>query len=661
MKNKCLVVLAAGCVCASAATINNYDLLGRKGSNMNSPMVYKNVDYSKAQKDEQKNEVMPFEKHALMKTGMGSQVVGIEGIYDSRATGGNKFVFKKYKANSQEGCGSDTPCYNWSGYRTMLNGSVVERLKIRENQVRQPNSVLDHPHAEAYVGKNFYWAHTDPYGYVDYAYQGYTNFGKSNPNRFYFELQETNAASTTLWPHYNTLKNTYSQASSVSSWYDNTSSEVGVFVAVDALPVHLGWETNGKFAGYIRNAGGNVYESQDPQKEVRDSRSYGLVKAASTHGSYNMSRSVVYVGKGNVNNTEPNSSCGDGENCLPQVYIGVRNNNNGNTHAYYNSDAQTLDDYVYDKRTVEFVPSGNTSYMYARGFASNVITVGSLQLVTEGSNKLTKVSSDVATASNGEYNSQPNSYQGTNKPEVFNYTHFQDTKDLRRYYYDNTLTGTYGHLFLFFPTFYDDAEVSAAYTAGMVANLLATNPFYRWHPELVKAILLTSNGTTISAPYVDHQVTTKAPSYKYLVFNNQKASNLGIYSRYWNGDINKFKISGSSKEIFFVVDNRNHKGEAFSAAISWLNKGSDITANGGHIPQNFDMYVYGKNSVPTPSSRGTQIAFSTSMLNSFERVDVKASKANYDYLAFSIKLESDVIASDNRGQIVLGFNLAVAK
>ena len=146
-----------------------------------------------------------------------------------------------------------------------------------------------------------------------------------------------------------------------------------------------------------------------------------------------------------------------------------------------------------------------------------------------------------------------------------------------------------------------------------------------------------------------------------MVFNDQKASNLGIYSRYWNGDINKLKVSGTSNEIFFVVDNRNHRGEAFSAAISWLNKGSDIEANNGVVPQDFDLYVYGKNSVPTPSSKGTQIAYSTSSYNSFERVDVQASKANYDYLAFRIVLAADNTTSQNRGQIVLGFNLAVAK
>lgn len=52
MNNKLLIVLTLGCAVANATTAN-YDLLGRKGSKMNSPMVYKDVDYSKIKKNNQ--------------------------------------------------------------------------------------------------------------------------------------------------------------------------------------------------------------------------------------------------------------------------------------------------------------------------------------------------------------------------------------------------------------------------------------------------------------------------------------------------------------------------------------------------------------------------------------------------------------------------------
>ena len=66
MRKEYLVLLAAGCVAANAANVN-YDLLGRKGSKMNSPMVYKNVDYSKVQKKEEQKVGSSFKNHSLAK------------------------------------------------------------------------------------------------------------------------------------------------------------------------------------------------------------------------------------------------------------------------------------------------------------------------------------------------------------------------------------------------------------------------------------------------------------------------------------------------------------------------------------------------------------------------------------------------------------------
>ncbi len=75
MMNKELltIALAFGCI-ASNATTNNYDLLGRKGSKMNSPMVYKNVDYSNAKKNEQQKLSSSLENRGLAK-----QAVGLKG------------------------------------------------------------------------------------------------------------------------------------------------------------------------------------------------------------------------------------------------------------------------------------------------------------------------------------------------------------------------------------------------------------------------------------------------------------------------------------------------------------------------------------------------------------------------------------------------------
>ena len=63
MNEKIAMLVALGCVASFAAT--NYDLLGRNGSKMNSPMVYKNVDYSKVKKNEKQGINSPLENKAL--------------------------------------------------------------------------------------------------------------------------------------------------------------------------------------------------------------------------------------------------------------------------------------------------------------------------------------------------------------------------------------------------------------------------------------------------------------------------------------------------------------------------------------------------------------------------------------------------------------------
>ena len=52
MNKKATLIVALSCVYAGAANSVNYDLLGRRGSKMNSPMVYKNVDYTKTEKSQ---------------------------------------------------------------------------------------------------------------------------------------------------------------------------------------------------------------------------------------------------------------------------------------------------------------------------------------------------------------------------------------------------------------------------------------------------------------------------------------------------------------------------------------------------------------------------------------------------------------------------------
>lgn len=80
MKKQIALMVAFGCIGASAASVN-YDLLGRKGSKMNSPMVYKNVDYSKIKADKQQK--VGNNALAKLSSGLRSDALAIEGIFNN--------------------------------------------------------------------------------------------------------------------------------------------------------------------------------------------------------------------------------------------------------------------------------------------------------------------------------------------------------------------------------------------------------------------------------------------------------------------------------------------------------------------------------------------------------------------------------------------------
>ena len=96
------IALTLGCIGAGAAA-SNYDLLGRKGSQMNSPMVYRNVDYSKVKKDEQQKVGPSLEAHSLQKLGMPNSIKAIEGAFSTVRDQASK-PFISYFSGSHPGC-----------------------------------------------------------------------------------------------------------------------------------------------------------------------------------------------------------------------------------------------------------------------------------------------------------------------------------------------------------------------------------------------------------------------------------------------------------------------------------------------------------------------------------------------------------------------------
>lgn len=646
---KTLPLFISLCCIGAGATANNYDLLGRRGSQMNSPMVYKNVDYLKTKNQQQQQEIgAPVETHSLQKTGMPSDVKAVTGAYRSLTSSSNDilggghvsdahYFLKRYYADHTDACGTFLCNYNWNYYKNRLNQVFIPINTVRQNDPANYAGFM-YSNYEPTTSPNVPgWTNADGHGYTVYFDYANGNMSQTSPY---------NSNQSITYRQFDYVRNTLSKASKVPNWYDGKAYDVGIYMGADALPVQLGYN---RFVGYIRNNSSESF-AVAPGYEMRDARTYALLKHASNHP-------VIYVGRsGNPDN--PSSK-------TPQVYIGVRNNGISKSTGY-SANAKALDNFIYQNRTIEFVPAGNygqdnsnPGYVTTKGYAANAITVGALESVNGAVTPYT--STKVCT-------------NCSQKPEIYNYSHMM-MDDLAR-----TYVQTNGRQYNYQP-FYDGTEMAAAYTAGMVSNLLSINPFYRWHPEVVKALLLTSNTLSFNAS------TKKAPTYKYLVFDDVgDKPDYDFDSRFWNGNINKLRTrvnSNGQSEIWFVARNPGSVNYPATAAISWLSSGNDI-ANIGKIPQNFDLQVWGTNDAKytyltnphldlsqpyTPNSSvgaisinfttpGVFIGGSYSKTNSFEKVTIAS---NYEYLIFKILLKEEDSRSENKGEIVLGFNMTSAE
>ena len=628
-------ILVVGCIGANAA-VNHYDLLGRRGSEMNSPMVYKDIDYTKLKKNEQQKESTPPGVRALQKMGLSSNVEAIEGAYRSGQNQNKLFYFKK---NGDNCTGSNACLYNWNNYRNRSNEAFID-INIDKNPVQYGSSA--------------------PWSYLPSFVDHYTPNANhaSEPSPYYSGdyISHVMYGNIKTWVFYSYFTN-------VGSWYNNKASNVGIYMATDGLPSKLKTTRDVK---YFRDNNTDTFKD-GPGYENRESKTFNLIKEATAQG--NVDRSVVFVGR--MDPTNP-------ANKTPQIYIGVRNDRVGYSSNYDNL-ARDLDNFIYQYRTLEFVPVGNdgrnNKYMNYQAHAANAVTVGAV---------------------NGYYSPVIANYSstiphtnGSDKPEIYNYSDFvnngDNTERMKRYHYGNNDYQYQGY--------YNGSEMATAYTAGMVADFLAVNPFYRWHPEVVKAFLITADGgQTISN--ASSTVTNKTLSYRYLIFDYADPDH-GDYkyeSRYWNGDISKLKSrtnNNNKQEIWFVTRNLGNSSKWAHAAISWLSSGDDIANNNGKVPQDFDLYVYGSNDSKYDCMTKPGVNLNSSSVcggysfnfsspgyalenindgnvfkkaknlgkDTFEKVSLKV---DYEYLIFKIVLFSDNSSNANKGQIALGFNLSAS-
>ena len=648
MKNKVTLIVALGCVYAGATNSVNYDLLGRRGSKMNSPMVYKKLDHSKTEK-QQLTSSLGNQGLKKMASGLSGNVDAMVGAFCNKGLDYSTsypvpYYMKRYFIN-----GSDQEDYfdSFTGRYGYLNASNSSFIPIERESYNDVSYSLSD---ETKIDQNVY-----AFSSSNYAFSN-----NEMPSPFFNENIKYSAFFNLEYP--------LSKRASIALWYDagnynvcQQCGDVGVYMVADALPVKLNRDSNpAREVKYIAYSPWEWYYTiPTPETEMLSSKTYSVLKRSARN-------SVVYVGT----YAPPNPAHPSWMNVHgPQIYVGLHNRPDVGVDQerakYYSEAAKNLDNYIYNHRTVEIAAAGNYwsrlnyGHLAAEAHSVNAITVGAV----DSSGYIAKYTSDESKLCDrgvnkcndlASYNLAPT------KPEIYNFSHFYMSKetsypemnDRKRTYRKKSDNTTY----TYYP-YYDGTETAASYTAGMVANLLEVNPFYRWHPEVVKALLLASGDVDMKKPY-PHKTpaTTKMPSYYSTVFDNSY-SQYYHYSRYWIGNIEKLKthVVDNKNEIRFSVKRPAGKTN-FSAAIAWLVSGDDIDKV-RILPQDIDIIVYERNvddiNSITNSSIGLEGHFSTN--NPYEKISFTSSA---QYLLFRIKIYRDDERSDNKGQLVLGFDLA---
>ncbi len=262
----------------------------------------------------------------------------------------------------------------------------------------------------------------------------------------------------------------------------------------------------------------------------------------------------------------------------PNLHIVTRSYGNVLVTNRYLEQDMNLDNYIYDKRVINFVAAGNTGGLITSpSKALNAITVGAVcpAAPCEESNTIPN--------NYTRYSSWKNSEILNEKPEVAMYTDID--------------MGSYG--------FIDGTSAATPLAAGMAANLFSNfSNFFQQRPALTKAVFIAGEeipigNTNANVHDTDNvKIAKKVPTY---------SSVRGIWAAKW------WRCANSLLNNDLIFTQNIPSTGRYRIVIAWEAFGSYILQN-KKPPQDIDLYV----------SQGSTTLSSISSRNPFEVVEFNA-------------------------------------